>query len=130
MSEASFQIDIRGGEAHGELMRFRPGETLQGSIVVTPTNDLEARHVNIRLLWYTEGRGDRDRAIITEQDVFQGKLAAGVPAYYSFHFALPQQPWSYAGHYVNIVWVVEAMIDLALAIDPRGQQPFVLAPDA
>lgn len=129
MSAASFQIDIRGGESDGTLMRFRPGETLQGSVQVTPESDLVARHVYIRLLWYTEGRGDRDQAIVGEQDVYQGDLRAGVPAYYSFHFRLPDHPWSYAGHYVNIIWAIEASVDLSLARDPREQQPFVLAPD-
>jgi hypothetical protein len=127
MSAASFEIELRGGETGGALMRFRPGETLQGSVRITPLSDLQARHVYVRLLWHTEGRGDRDQAIITEQDMFQGQLKAGVPVYYSFHFALPQQPWSYAGHYVNIVWEVETTVDLSLARDPRAQQPFVLA---
>jgi hypothetical protein len=129
MSEASFEIEIRGGEADGELMRFRPGETLQGSVKITPQSDLQARHVFIRLLWHTEGRGDRDQAIVAEQDVFQGVLKAGMPAYHSFHFRLPLQPWSYAGHYINIVWEIGTSIDLAMARDPRAQKAFVLAPD-
>ena len=129
MSTASFQIDIRGGESDGVLMRFRPGETLQGSVRITPGSDLQARHVYIRLLWHTEGRGDRDQAILADQDVFQGSLIGGVAAYYSFHFSLPHQPWSYAGHYVNIVWEIEASIDVAKARDPRASQPFVLALD-
>ena len=129
MSSAKFEIDIRGGEVHGSLVRFRPGETLQGSVRITPIGDLQTRHVCVRLKWHTEGRGDRDQAVIAEQDMFQGLLRDGTPTYYSFHFRLPDQPWSYAGHYVNIIWEIEVSVDLALARDPRAQRVFVLAPD-
>ena len=129
MTTASFQIEILGGEAVGEFMRFQPGETLQGSVRITPEADLKARHVYIRLLWHTEGRGDRDQGIAAEQDVHQGLLRGGTPVYYKFHFRLPDQPWSYAGHYVNILWGVECSIDLALARDPRDQATFILTPD-
>lgn len=129
MSPASFQIEIREGEQEGELVRFRPGERLQGSVRITPDEDLQARHVFARLRWHTEGRGDRDEAVIAEEDLYQGMLRAGTPVHYSFRFTLPNGPWSYAGHYVNIVWEVDVSIDLALARDLRDQQPFVLAPD-
>ena len=129
MSNATFEIEIRGGELEGELMRFRPGDTLQGSVRITPDEDLKARHVYARLQWHTEGRGDRDRDVIEDLDLFQGILRAGSPIYYSFHFKLPEHPWSYAGHYVNIVWEIVTSIDLALARDPQATHPFVLAPD-
>ena len=129
MSSASFEVEIRGGEVDGELVRFRPGETLQGSVRIKPDEDLKARHVFARLQWHTEGRGDRDESIIEEQDLFQGMLKAGTPVYYRFHFRLPDQPWSYAGHYVNIVWTIEVSIDLALARDPQAIKPLVLTPD-
>ena len=129
MSSATFKFEIHGGEAAGELMRFRPGEILQGSVQITPAADLDARHVYIRLKWHTEGRGDRDEAVLAEQDMFQGMLKAGTPVFYSFHFKLPSEPWSFAGHYVNIIWVIEASVDLALARDLRDQKSFVLAPD-
>jgi hypothetical protein len=129
MSSASFEIEIRGGEVDGELVLFRPGETLQGSVRITPDEDLKARHVYVRLQWHTQGRGDRDESIIKEQDLFQGMLRAGTPVYYSFHFRLPEHPWSYAGHYVNIVWEIETSIDLALARDPVANRFFIIAPD-
>ncbi len=129
MSDVEFQIDIRGGEPQGGLVRFRPGETLQGSVRIIPKSDLQARHVFVRLMWLTEGRGDRDQAVIAEQDVYQGELKGGASSYHSFHFLLPDQPWSYAGHYIQIVWAVEVSIDLALTRDPRDQKTFVLAPD-
>lgn len=129
MSNASFEIEVRGGEMEGSLVRFRPGEALQGSVRITPIGDIQARHVYLRLQWHTEGRGDRDQAVVAEQDVFQGLLKDGTPTYYSFHFKLPDHPWSYAGHYINIIWEVAASIDLALARDPSAQEVFLLVPD-
>lgn len=129
MSDVEFEIEIRGGEAQGDLVRFRPGETLQGSFRIMPKRDLRARHIFVRLMWQTEGRGDRDKAVVAEQDVFQGELKAGGSTYHSFNFSLPDEPWSYAGHYIQIVWMVEVSVDLALTRDPRDQKTFVLAPD-
>ena len=129
MSETNFEIEIRGGEQEGNLTRFQPGATLQGSVRITPKVDLKARQIFIRLLWHTEGRGDRDQAIIVEEVVRNGDLRADVASYHTFHFRLPDRPWSYAGHYVNIIWEVEVAIDLPMARDPRSTLPFVLAPD-
>jgi hypothetical protein len=129
MSNTSFTFELRGGETSGELTRFLPGEGVQGSVRITPDIDLNARHVYVRLLWHTEGRGDRDEVVITQEDVFQGVLRAGTPVHYTFHFRLPDEPWSYAGHYVSIVWEIEASIDLAFMRDPRDQIAFILAPD-
>lgn len=129
MSDVIFQFEIGGGEMEEDLSRFRPGEVLQGSVRIIPETELNARHVYVRLMWHTEGRGDRDEGVISEQDFHQGIMQAGTPIYHSFHFRLPDQPWSYTGHYVNIVWEVEASIDLPLTRDPRDQKVFILAPD-
>ena len=129
MSNVIFELEIRGGEIEGEISRFRPGEVLQGSVRIVPETELNARHVYVRLKWRTEGRGDRDEGVISVQDIHQGVMRAETPLYHSFHFKLPDHPWSYAGHYVNIVWEIEALIDLPLARDPRDQKAFILAPD-
>ncbi|MEJ2550470.1 MAG: hypothetical protein P8Z42_10845 [Anaerolineales bacterium] len=128
MSKADFEIALQGGEADGVFLRFKPGETMQGSVQVTPQRDMNCRHLLVRLIWQTEGRGDRDHGVGGEIDLFQGKLQAGTPRYHSFHFRLPDEPWSYAGHYINIVWRVEVSIDLAMTVDPRAAKPFILVP--
>lgn len=128
MTKADIDITIRGGEVEGEFMRFRPSETLQGSVQVTPQRDMNCRHLFARLLWQTEGRGDRDRGVVGEMDLCQGMLQAGVSRHHSFQFRLPQEPWSYAGYYINIIWQVEVSIDLAMAIDPKAAKAFILTP--
>jgi hypothetical protein len=129
MSETNFEIELRGGEQEGAITRFYPGATLQGSVRITPKVDLSARQINIRLQWHTEGRGDRDQAVVAEELIRNGDLNAGVSSYHSFQFRLPDRPWSYAGHYINIIWEVEVAIDLPMARDPRATLAFVLAPE-
>ncbi len=128
MAKADIRILFRGGEQEGELMRFEPGSYLEGSVEVIPENEVRCNHLYVRLQWHTEGRGDRDDATAAEQDLFQGTLKTGMPNSYDFRLPLPLQPWSYAGHYVNIIWAVAVDVDVPWAINPRYSQPFILAP--
>ena len=130
MAEVAVQVSFMPSEMQGSVPVFRPGEIIQGSIQVTPQADLNCRHFFARLRWHTEGRGDRDDGTAAEQDLYSGQLRGGVPFYQRFQFTAPDSPWSYSGHYVNIVWAVEASVDLPLAIDPRGEARFILAPDS
>jgi hypothetical protein len=128
MAEAQIGVHIRGGQAGRGLRIFAPGETVRGSVTVTPVNSFTCNHLYIRLQWHTEGRGDRDEKNVAEADVFQGELRASVPTTYEFAFTLPNEPWSYAGHYVNIIWGIAVEIDVSWAKDPTFKEPFVLAP--
>ena len=121
------EITIRGGDDVGGVRRFDPEGGLQGSVRITPDSDLKCKHIFVRARWYTEGRGDKDEGVGDEQDLFQGELRADVPAYYRYHLKLPQEPWSYAGRYVNIIWEVEASIDLTWARDPRASELIIMA---
>ncbi|NIS82650.1 MAG: hypothetical protein GTO14_21165 [Anaerolineales bacterium] len=128
MTKANFEIVLREGEMESGMMRYEPGGYLRGSVQVTPVSDLNCRHLNARLVWRTEGRGDRDREIVDELDLFQGLLRAGDTSYHTFHFNMPQEPWSYAGYYVNIIWELEVAIDVPMAADPKASEVFILAP--
>ena len=128
MAGANIYITLQGGEMDGQWLRFAPGDTLRGSVQVVPDSDVRANHVWIRLQWHTEGKADRDLGRVAEQDIFQGQLTAQMPVQASFSFSLPQAPWSYAGHYINIIWEVLVEIDVPLAPDLRKGQMFILAP--
>lgn len=121
------EITLRGGEQVGAIHRYDPGGVVQGSVQITPDSNLNCKHLYVRAQWYTEGRGDKDEGIGAEQDVFQGELREGVPSYYSFHLKLPQDPWSFAGRYVNILWEVEVSIDLPMARDPKASELIIMA---
>jgi len=130
MADIDLHIQFLPPDPAGGVPAFRPGETVQGSIQITPAADVNCRHLFVRLRWQTEGRGDQDRGVGAEEDLYQGQLRGGVPFYQRFHFTAPNEPWSYSGHYVSIVWQVEVTVDLPLARDAQAAEKFILAPDS
>ena len=128
MARANIEVTLQGGEAIGTVKRYAPGEVLRGEVLAVPDSNLKSRRLVARLQWRTEGRGDVDRKVIEEMVLMEGPMQAGMPYQYSFQFTLPNEPWSYAGHYISIVWEVEASIDIPFARDPKGSQSFILSP--
>jgi sporulation-control protein spo0M len=128
MAEVIMQWDVRGGEPAGSVLRFDPGAAVEGTVTVTPQADLNCSGIKLRLEWHTEGRGDRDGKVAEETILYQGVLPGGQPAVFPFHLTLPDQPWSYAGHYINILWELTADIDLPLAVNPKSKYPIVVRP--
>jgi len=128
MARADISITLRDQPEGEGPLNFHPGAVVQGYVEILPHEDLQCRHVFARLRWQTEGRGDRDEGVGIEQDLFQGKLQSGLSRTFSFHLVVPDQPWSYAGHYVSIVWALEVMIDLPWSRDLRERMPVVIAP--
>ncbi len=124
----TLEITLKNGEQSGMVKQFQPEQTVSGTLLVIPDKDLKCRHLYVRARWHTEGRGDRDSGIGAEVDLFQGTLKAGMPTEYQFELTLPREPWSYAGHFINILWEIEAVIDLRLAKDPRTAVEIVMSP--
>jgi hypothetical protein len=128
MANATIQISLRGGEAAGGLMRFDPGGRLEGAVQVLPDSNIRAKNVVVRLAWHTEGSGDRDAAVVNQVEIAHGDLAINTAITQNFGFALPAEPWSFAGHYINIIWEVQVVVDIPMAPDMHAEQPFILAP--
>jgi hypothetical protein len=128
MAQADIQVTLRGGEMVENWRRYDPGEEVFGQAVITPASDIRCNHVFARLAWHTEGRGDRDTGKAAEVDLFQGVLPAGQPRTFSFQFQTPREPWSYSGHYINVVWEAVVEIDVPMALDIRGAERFILFP--
>ncbi len=128
MANAAFQISFRGGEPIGGTVRFDPGSRLEGLAQVMPAENIRAKRVIVRVGWHTEGRGDQNSATIGELQIAQGNLSANTPVAQAFSLDLPREPWSYAGHYINIVWDVRVIVDVPLGTDLQAIQPFVVAP--
>jgi hypothetical protein len=127
VTNVEFRWNVPGMDL-GKLPRFDPGSTLEGTVTITPQADLNCNGVKVRLEWHTEGRGDRDQHKADEMVVFQGVLAAGQPSVFPFRLSLPDQPWSYSGFYINILWDLVADIDLPIAINPKSRLPITLRP--
>lgn len=129
MAKAEIEINLEdGAEAFGAI-RYQPGSEVKGTAVISPDGDVACKHLYIRLEWHTEGRGTRYREQIDELDVYQGTLPAGFPNSYEFSFRLPDEPWSYEGHYVSVVWAITVQVDVSWAKDPKVEETFVMRPE-
>ncbi len=128
MAEPEIAVMLRGGETEGGFVRYAPGDAVRGEVQIVAQNDLNGRHLYVRLQWHTEGRGDRDEGKIAEIDILQGRLSKGIPQVFLFQFRLPQAPWSYAGQYITIVWEIAVVIDVSFMSSRTHSQPFIMAP--
>jgi hypothetical protein len=84
--------------------RFRPGQTITGaaSWIVDRIKSAE-----VRLFWYTSGRGTRDAQIIASHPI-ANPTEAGQTA---FSFQLPDQPYSFTGQLISLHWAIELVIE-------------------
>ncbi len=128
MTGVDFLWNVPGMGEPGFAARFDPGSILEGTITISSQSDLNCTGIKVRAEWHTEGRGDRDQQKADERVVFQGVLPCRQPAVFGFRLTLPDQPWSYSGHYINIVWDLVADVDLPLAINPKSRLPILLRP--
>lgn len=128
MEQITFNVTLQEGVAEGGFMRYEPGSAISGVVLIVPNEDVKARKAAVRLRWRTEGRGDMDSESVGETEIWQGNLEKGRPVQGQFSFQLPQQPWSYSGHYINIVWEIFVYVDVSLASDPKFAVPFVMRP--
>lgn len=128
MASVDITITLQGGQDMGGYVAFMPGDLLQGTVTLYPDSDVNCRHVYVHIGWHTEGRGTLYSQKLNTQDLFQGDLLAGRPMSLAFGFQLPQEPWSYDGHYVSIVWDVTVQLDVPWKKDLQQRQVFVVRP--
>lgn len=82
---------------------YRPGETISGSVEWTEeTGD----SLEVRLIWFTRGKGDRDFELISAHTV----KAFGPSGSENFQFPAPHRPQSFAGKLISLQWAIEAIV--------------------
>lgn len=91
------EIHIRDGQKG-----FRPGETLAGEI--SWLLDLRPESVELRLFWFTRGRGTEDVELV-QTIPFDNP---GQEDQRSFQVRLPESPYSFSGKLITLVWALEA----------------------
>jgi len=125
---ADLDVKFETGKTSGDMAAFLPGEVVKGMATVTPEKDVQAKRVAIQLVWYTEGRGDRDMGIIEELPGGGGLLTAGMPISQGFQFTLPMEPWSFSGELVNIVWAIRVVIEPDKGKPGTYEYDFIMSP--
>ncbi len=104
-------------------LRFTPGERIRGRVRWDP--DPAARSAHLRLLWFTQGKGDRDVGIAGDLPLDQP--AAGGERV--FEFIAPTSPPSFSGRLVSVLWALELTLQPSglvhrtnLTISPTGHE--------
>lgn len=80
-----------------------PGEMLSGTVEWAFDEPVES--LDVRLFWYTEGKGTQDVAVVESQPL----LATGLEGDAPFTFRLPLEPYSVSGSLLSLVWAVECV---------------------
>lgn len=128
MADIDFELTLRDGEVSGGRRHYLPGSAVHGWVRLTPHEDVNCNRVLARLEWHTEGRGDRDQDCVAEVVLAEGDLSANTSVIQEFNLTLPSEPWSYAGHYINVIWEVIVVVDLPFARDVIRKEAVVVAP--
>ena len=84
---------------------FEPGEELSGS--ASWQLDKPARDVELRLFWFTRGRGTEDAGVV--QTIRFEQPQNGETR--SFRVRLPEAPYSFSGQLISLVWALELVVE-------------------
>jgi hypothetical protein len=99
---------------------FKPGETINGTVEWFLDDDVD--EVEVRLFWFTSGKGTRDVEVVARVHVEQ----PGRNGNRSFSFRVPTRPYSFSGSLITLTWGIELVAlpggeteRLDLVIGPR-----------
>ncbi len=106
-------VDLKEGDA------FRPGQVLEGS--ASWQLDAPPRAVEIRLFWFTSGKGTQDVAVV---DALRFETPSQNERQ-EFRFPLPESPYSFSGPLITLTWAVEAVAEPS---GEAGRREFTLSP--
>ena len=105
---------------------YTPGESISGT--VTWQLDAPATGVEVRLFWYTRGKGTTDVQVVKAQQ-FDAPGSTGRRA---FKFVLPEEPYSFSGKLISLIWALEAVVQpgerlqrLELVVAPLGREVLI-----
>lgn len=107
----------------GRRGALAPGERIEG----TASWRLEAapQRVEVRLFWFTRGKGTQDVGVVGT--VGFESPSAGDEGHFSF--VAPQEPHSFSGRLVTLVWALELVVEpgglaerVELVIAPGGRE--------
>ncbi|PJB36631.1 MAG: hypothetical protein CO108_22900 [Deltaproteobacteria bacterium CG_4_9_14_3_um_filter_63_12] len=122
MSNRSIWISLDESNA-----AFRPGDELRGKVHVSLEKESTIDSLPLVFEWYTHGKGNKASSTVRRLDLFQGKLFPGHRSY-DFVFTVPDGPFTYHGHYLNVDWQLRTWLDIPWAIDPKFERRVAVFP--
>ena len=112
------RIEIDGGRN-----AFVPGEEISGKAIWRL--EKPPRAVDLRLFWFTRGKGTEDGTVVEITPFEQPHSDESR----SFRFTLPSAPYSFSGKLISVVWALElvatpsgALARLEIVVAPGGQE--------
>lgn len=113
MSENAPSIEIELDHFH-----HQPFQMLSGKVRVT--GPVKAKKLELRIFWFTRGRGDEEAEIVHRQSIDPNQALS------DFAWQLPSQPYSFAGQLITLAWAVELVDAKERSLD---LVPFLLSPN-
>jgi len=99
---------------------FRPAEDLEGTVAWQL--DEPAGAVELRLIWFTRGKGTVDVELVSRER-YENPPREDER---EFFFALPEAPYSFSGKLISLVWALEVVVERSKASE---RLEFVMAPE-
>lgn len=106
-----------------DRVTFQPGDDLIGAAYWKL--DSPARAIEVRLFWFTRGKGTEDAGVVHTVRFDAPKPEEARP----FRFQLPASPYSFSGKLISLIWALELVTEpakevqrLEITIAPGGQE--------
>lgn len=106
-----------------ERLNYQPGEVVEG--VAGWRLDRPPGTVELRLFWFTRGKGTEDVGVMNLMNFQAPQMEEGR----KFNFTLPQEPWSFSGQLVSVIWALELVAQpgshsarVEFAMSPNGRE--------
>jgi hypothetical protein len=118
----NLQVETQGG-----ANAFLPGETLEGT--VSWQLDTPAETVELRLLWYTQGKGDQDVGVVSVVPFAN----PGPADRRAFRVRIPEGPYSFSGKLISLLWALEVVAEpgsrsdrLEITVSPTRREILIM----
>ncbi len=108
---------------------YQPGAEIKGR--VSWTSEVAPRLAELRLFWFTKGKGDRD-AETAEAATFDLPQSSDSR---EFRFRAPEFPPGFSGRLISLIWALELVLEpggsvlTELVIGPEGRELQIDCPD-
>jgi len=109
-------------ETRDGVTAFRPGDEAAGT--VRWQLDQPPRSLDLRLFWYTQGKGEQDMGVVEELPLAE----PGAEGSRSFRFRLPAGPFSFSGKLISLLWAIEAVAETVGAGPQAGRCEIIVSP--
>ena len=84
---------------------YRPGEPLSGR--VTWRVDEPPESAELKLFWYTSGKGTQDVGVVQTMTFASPRK----DDHRDFTLPLPREPYSFSGTLISLIWAIELIVE-------------------